>query len=128
MNIIRLLLIFMLTIAPFSCSKTPALSFCEGIDKDGKGVQCGKKFSTGDLTAVVTIAERFETETLTVITSKKTNYKNEKVSDFSHAVGADKSSTAIPLSFYIEGEYLVEVHGKDNRLLGSEWIQIIDTF
>lgn len=112
----------------FSCSKTPVISFCEGVDKNGKGMQCGKKFSTGDLTALININERFETESLKIVISKKTNYKNEKVEDLTHSVSSEASSAAVPLSFYIEGEYLVEVHGKDSRLLGSEWIQIIDTY
>lgn len=91
-------------------------------------MQCGKKFSTGDLTILINAPERFETESLKLVISKKTNYKNEKVEDLTHAVSSEVANTAVPLSFYIEGEYLVEVHGKDNRRLGAEWIQIIDTY
>ncbi len=112
----------------FSCAKTPVISFCEGVDKNGKGIQCGKKFSTGDLTALINTPERFETESLIIVISKKTNYKNEKIEDVTHAVASDSSSATVPLSFYIEGEYLIEAYGKDRRLLGSEWLQVIDTY
>ncbi len=112
----------------FSCAKTPVISFCEGVDKNGKGIQCGKKFSTGDLTALINAPGRFETESLKIVISKKTNYKNEKVEELTHSVSSEASNAAVPLSFYIEGEYLVEIHGKEGRLLGSEWIHVIDTY
>lgn len=127
-SIIRFACICLVLLFSFSCSKTPVISFCEGVDKEGNGIHCGKKFSTGDLTAVIKVNERFETETLKIAIYKKTNYKNEQVSNFSHAVGSDKSSAAVPLSFYMEGEYLIEVHGKDDRILGAEWLQVVDTY
>lgn len=117
-----------LCIILIACAKTPVISFCEGVDKNGKGIQCGKKFSTGDLTALINAPERFETESLKIVISKKTNYKNEKVEDMTQSVSSEVTSTAVPLSFYIEGEYLIEVYGKDSRLLGSEWLQVIDTY
>lgn len=122
------LLIFLIIGMFISCKKDGPVSFCEGIDTQGKGINCGTKFSTGDLTGVITVPERFETENLRIVVSRKTRYKNEKVTDFSQKVTSDHSTATVPLSFYIEGDYVVDVFGKDDRILGSGNITVVDTY
>jgi hypothetical protein len=111
-----------------SCKQAGPVAFCEGIDTQGKGINCGTKFSTGDLTGVITVQERFETESIRVAVSRKTRYKNDRVSDFTQKVTSEYSTATVPLSFYIEGDYVVEVFGKDDRLLGSGNITVVDTY
>lgn len=115
-------------VMPLSCKQASPVAFCEGIDTQGKGINCGTKFSTGDLTGVITVHERFETESLRVAVSRKTMYKNEKVSEFTQKVASDNSMATVPLSFYIEGDYVVDVFGKDDRILGSGNITVVDTY
>jgi len=122
------LLLFIPFLAVTSCKKHSPVSFCEGVDKEGVGVQCGKKFSTGDLTAVIQVEERFETESLKVVISRKTSYKNEHVSTIRQKVESDKGKATVPLSFYIEGDYVVDVFGKDDKPLGSGGISVVDTY
>jgi len=124
--LLTLIVIPFLTVT--SCKKQTPVTFCEGVDKEGVGVQCGKKFSTGDLTAVVQVKERFETESLKIVISRKTSYKNEPVSTITHKVESDKGQTTVPLSFYIEGDYVVDVFGKDDKTLGSGSISVVDTY
>lgn len=111
-----------------SCKKSSPVSFCEGVNTEGKGVNCGTKFSTGDLTAVIQVPERFETENLKIVVSQKTRYKNEQVSVLNQKVDYDKNTATVPLSFYIEGDYVVEAFGKDDRTLGAGNITIVDTY
>jgi len=49
------------------CSKKEGLLFCEGVTPEGEGVNCGKVFTTGDLTAVIKTKEPFGNDSLTVI-------------------------------------------------------------
>lgn len=121
-------LLFIPIIVFSSCKKHSPVSFCEGVNREGAGVQCGKKFSTGDLTAVIQIQDRFDTESLKIVISKKTGYKNETVSTQTQKVEPDKGRAAVPLSFYIEGDYVVDVFGKDDKPLGSGEISVVDTF
>ena len=127
----RVFTIFMICIilcVMLSCKKRSPVIFCEGVSTDGKGINCGTKFSTGDLTAVILVDERFETENLKIVISRKTSYKNEPVSVLNHTVASDKNSANVPLSLYIEGDYVVEAFGKDDRTLGSGNITIVDTY
>lgn len=112
----------------FSCKKSSPVVFCEGVNADGKGIQCGTKFSTGDLTALIQVDERFETESLKIVVSRKTNYKNEQVSVLTHKVASEKNTSTVPLSLYLEGDYVVEAFGKDDRTLGAGTITIVDTY
>jgi len=112
----------------FSCKKSSPVVFCEGVNADGKGIQCGTKFSTGDLTALIQVDERFETESLKIVVSRKTNYKNEQVSVLTHKVASEKNTSTVPLSLYLEGDYVVEAFGKDDRTLGAGTISIVDTY
>jgi hypothetical protein len=123
-----LVIMCILLVIFLSCKKSSPVSFCEGVNTEGKGVNCGTKFSTGDLTAVIEVPERFETESLKIVVSQKTRYKNEQVSVFSQKVASDKNTATVPLSFYIEGDYVVEAFGKDERTLGAGNIKIIDTY
>jgi len=111
-----------------SCKKRSPVVFCEGVNTEGKGISCGTKFSTGDLTAVIQVDDRFETENLKIVVSRKTSYKNEPVSVLNHKVASEKNIANVPLSLYIEGDYVVEAFGKDDRTLGSGNITIVDTY
>lgn len=122
------LVLCILIVMPLSCKKDGPVAFCEGIDTQGKGINCGTKFSTGDLTGIITVRERFETDSLRIVVSRKTRYKNERVTDFSQKVTSDHSSATVPLSFYIEGDYVIEVFGKDDRILGAGNISVVDTY
>ena len=127
----RVFSIFMICIilcVMLSCKKRSPVVFCEGVTTDGKGISCGTKFSTGDLTAVIQVDDRFETENLKIVVSRKTSYKNESVSVLNHKVASEKNIANVPLSLYIEGDYVVEAFGKDDRTLGSGNITIVDTY
>lgn len=107
------------------CSKSDAVKFCEGVDIDGKGVSCGKKFTTGDLTGVIKQSKPFETELLDlkVMRIEKNSKIVEKIIHLK--VERDKSTANTPLSFYNSGQYVVELF-KDNEKLGEGKIEVTD--
>ena len=49
----KIIYMFLITSLITGCSKRDGVKFCEGVDTEGKGVNCGKVFTTGDLTAVI---------------------------------------------------------------------------
>lgn len=98
------------------CSKKEKFTFCEGVDISGKGVNCGKKFTTGDLTGVITDTRPFEADTLDVKVSRIE--KNSKTIEKTIHIKVDrtKNSASTPLSFYNSGSYVVEVYRDSDKL------------
>jgi len=109
------------------CSKNQAVQFCEGVDIDGKGVNCGKKFTTGDLTGVIKQSKPFETEMLEVkvVRIEKSSKIVEKTIHLK--VERDKSTASTPLSFYNTGKYVVELY-RDKDKLGESEIEVADVY
>jgi len=109
------------------CSKNDAVQFCEGVDMDGKGVNCGKKFTTGDLTGVIKQKKPFETEMLDVKVTRIE--KNSKIVEktIHLKVERDKSMSSTPLSFYNSGKYVVELY-RDKDKLGEGTVEVTDIY
>ncbi len=110
------------------CKSKDRLSFCEGTTPEGNGVKCGTTFTTGDLTAVVTLDETATFDKIDFTVYKKEKYKKDKISSFSMKVPADKKTVAAPLSFYADGVYVVRVSAKDDSSLSEKEITIVDTY
>ncbi len=109
------------------CSKSDTVLFCEGVDMEGKGVNCGKKFSTGDLTGVIKQSKPFETDLLEVKVyriekNKKTVEKNIRLK-----VERDKSIANTPLSFYNSGRYVVELYKESGKIAEGE-LEVTDNY
>jgi cytochrome c556 len=120
--------IFILSIICFimsGCSKKEKFTFCEGVDIQGKGVSCGKKFTTGDLTGVIKDNKPFETEMLEVrvLRIEKNSRTPEKTIHLK--VDRTKNTASVPLSFYNSGRYTVEVY-KDKDKLAEGGIEVTD--
>jgi len=109
-----------------SCSKDNAIQFCEGVDNDGNGVRCGKKFTTGDLTGVINSAKPFEAESLTlkIIHIEKNSEIVDKTINLKVERDKNKANAALP--FYNSGNYKVELF-KEDDLLAEGSVEIIDT-
>jgi hypothetical protein len=115
-----------LGLAIFGCSKDNTIKFCEGVDNDGNGVRCGKKFTTGDITGVINFTKPFEVDNLIIkITHIEKNSKIvEKTIKLKVESDKNKANTTLPL--YNGGNYKVEVFNQDNLLAEGE-IEAIDT-
>jgi len=98
------------------CSKKENVSFCEGVDTEGKGVDCGKVFTTGDLTAVISSKSPFEADTLTVKVIRTDGDKKKVEKTFSLSVGREKTNANTTLQFYNGGKYLVEAYRSDDKI------------
>jgi len=107
------------------CSKSEKFNFCEGVDLEGKGVNCGKKFTTGDLTGVIKYDKPFETEMLDIKVLRIEKNKKTPEKTIHLKVDRTKSTASTPLSFYNSGRYMVEVF-KDKDKLAEGNIEIND--
>lgn len=121
------LLIIWITVFP-GCSKNEILSFCEGVSPQGEGIRCGSKFTTGDLTAVVTLKDSADIEGLRLVILKKTQFKNEAITTLKLETGAEKKAATATLSLYNEGTYTVRVVGKNNSVISEKSLTVIDTY
>jgi len=122
-----LLITFAFILSAAACSKNEVIDFCEGVDPEGNGAECGKEFTTGDLNGVLTAREPFETESITVkiLRVEKDTAKPEK--NMVISVDRDKRKAGFDLSFYNAGNYTVEAW-KDSVKIGEGKVTIRDTY
>lgn len=120
-------LVVLTALAASACSKSNVVEFCEGIDTEGKGVECGKEFTTGDLTGVVKADQPFETDTLTIkiFREEKSTKKLDKTMPLK--VNREKKSAGFDLSFYNGGTYTVEAW-KESSKVGEGTVKITDIY
>jgi len=117
----------LICLAAAGCSKNDKVQFCEGVDIDGKGVNCGKKFTTGDLTGVVKQGKPFETELLGMKIFRIEKNKKIVEKNIQLKVERDKSAVSMPLSFYNSGKYAVELYRDDSKIAEGE-IEVTDVY
>jgi len=119
---IFLLLIFLIL---GNCSKSNNIQLCEGITPDGAGVNCGKKFEDGELTAVITSEDPFGVKTLLVIIYEIKEKKTDKIETIPVDVNPDKQTATVNLSFYTGGRYSVRAM-KNDVLIGEREVEIVE--
>jgi len=108
------------------CSKDETIKFCEGVDNDGNGVRCGRKFTTGDITGVINTNKPFEAESLIFKIIRIENNSKIIEKTINLKVEKDKNKANAALPFYNGGNYKVELF-KQDELFAEGSIEIIDT-
>jgi hypothetical protein len=128
-RLITIILLFILINT--GCKESKNLLFCEGVDKDGNEINCGSKFETGELTAIIKSSSPFETEKISVSVYELENFgkpgtlKEVVVDTLSLDVKPEESKAVTNLSFYRGGHYRVKgSKGKDVFANGD--IEIVD--
>ncbi len=114
-------------LAAGGCSKSKGVDFCEGVDTDGKGVSCGKEFTTGDLTGVLTADQPFEAENISVKIMREENGKMKPEKNMTIAVDREKKRVSFDLSFYNPGKYSIEAY-KESDKIGEGELTVTDTY
>jgi hypothetical protein len=122
-TLIIILLFFTLL---FGCKSKKTIEFCEGISTEGKGVNCGEQFSSGELTALITAETPFNINKLNVNIFKKTKYKQEKIGSQIIEVKPDETNARTNFYFYDDGEFTIEVFGQDNKKIAEGSVKIVD--
>lgn len=122
-----MVLIIALALAAGACSKSRGVEFCEGVDTEGKGVSCGKEFTTGDLTGVLTADQPFEAENITIKIMREENGKMRPEKNMTVAVDREKKRVNFELSFYNPGKYSVEAYKESNKI-GDGELTVTDTY
>jgi cytochrome c556 len=123
----KLIMTLIVLLVMTGCSKNEAVQFCEGVDMDGKGVNCGKKFTPGDLTGVIKQSKPFDTELLEVKVLRVEKSAKTVEKTIHLKVERDKSTASTPLSFYNTGKYVVEIY-KDKDKLGESGIEVAEVY
>ncbi len=117
----------LVAITAAGCSKKEGITFCEGVDTEGKGVNCGKIFTTGDLTGVITNKTPFEADSLMVKIIKIDGDKKKVEKTFIVEAGREKTSANTTLQFYNSGKYLVEAVKGDEKIAEGT-LEVRDTY
>lgn len=120
-----LILISMMFISFTACKKKDVVSFCEGVDQQGKGVKCGSVFTTGDLTAVFNAKYSFDTDAVSVKIFNKNDGSRKSIFESSAKVNPDDNTGHIELSLYDEGIFHISVE-KRGTVISEGDIEIVE--
>lgn len=119
-----LCIIFILSVLG-GCSKNREIQFCEGITPEGKGVKCGKKFTTGELSTLVTSREPFGVQSITLEVFRIHGNRDDLVETVKVKVKSDQVSAFTNVSFYNEGRYRVKAM-KNETAIGEGEVEIVE--
>ena len=120
------LLIFALFIIS-GCKDGLGVRFCEGVDTEGEGVKCGGVFSPGDLLLLVNVKEEFGADKLILNIYEKKKFKNELFETRTLDVKPEDVKTGADIRLYQEGDYSVEILGRDNSAIARGEVRIAET-
>lgn len=123
----KLLITVIIAAAVSGCSKSEEIKFCEGVDTEGKGVNCGKVFTTGDLTAVISSKAPFEADSITVNIRRVDGDRKKDEKTMQVETGREKKSANTTLQFYNAGIYIVEAALAENKKAEGT-VEIRDTY
>ncbi len=107
------------------CSKANKVQFCEGVSPEGEGVNCGTRFETGELTAMIKCDKPFETEEIFVAITEVRDKKTEPYESLTVEVNPEEERVNTNLSFYNGGMYRVTAKAGENTIAVGE-IEIVD--
>lgn len=123
----KFVILILVVMTAAGCSKKEGISFCEGVDTEGKGVNCGKVFTTGDLTGVIESKSPFEAESLTVKVTRLDGEKKKTEKIFVIETSREKTVANTALQFYNSGNYLVEAVRGDEKIAEGN-IEVRDAY
>ncbi len=109
-------LLIIVAIMMLSCSKGNPILFCEGVDDKGEGVSCGKKFSTGELTAIVKAEKPFKEKNMEVVISQIVDGENIKLQTMKIEVDPEKKQKSFNLPMYNPGTFQVDAKIKGKNI------------
>ncbi|OHD69963.1 MAG: hypothetical protein A2W19_02805 [Spirochaetes bacterium RBG_16_49_21] len=107
------------------CAKTKGIVFCEGISPAGDGVNCGKKFEDGELTALIASDNPFGVKTISVRIYEIKNNKTEQIEAIPVEVKPEARAATVNLAFYAGGKYVVRAM-TGNVLIGENQLEIVE--
>jgi len=109
------------------CSKKEGIIFCEGVDNNGKGVSCGKKFTTGEVTALIDYKNSFEADNLSIKIVSTSGSSETVINTIRIEVEREKSTASFNLPLYNEGAYRIEAL-KDDAKIAEGNLEVVDTY
>ncbi len=104
----KFFVIWTLIITTVSCSSEKSVLFCEGIDAKGAGVHCGKKFHTGEVTAIVKQEEPFEDKKMEIVVSQIAGEEKIKVQTMKIELDPSKKQKSFNVPMYNPGTFQVD--------------------
>lgn len=126
-TLIRVYLLCLLIIltAAGGCKGKKDMEFCEGMNPEGRGIKCGAKFESGDLTLVYNGKNSFEVSSLEMNVKKQAGKHYEAFYSETIEVRPDDSKFSANLSLNQGGRYQVEIIKNGERLSEGN-VEIID--
>jgi hypothetical protein len=122
-----IILIIMISVLA-GCKAAKTVEFCEGVSPEGEGLNCGGKFSTGEITVLIKPGSSFEVPQVNIDIYSNGDYKAEKVDSVSLKVNPEDTSARSNLHFYNEGDFLVEVTTPQGKKIAEGNVSIIDIY
>lgn len=119
-------LIFMLLFILIACDQESTISFCENIDKEGKGESCGSVFSAGEINLVVNSKKIFNKNEIKIkiynISSSTVNPESVEV----RKVDSNSKSLQTSVSIYNEGKYKLVINGDNGDIYAEGEVEVVE--
>ena len=110
------------------CKKKGVVTFCEGEDESGKGVNCGTVFTTGDLTAIFNSKSAFGTDNLELKIYNINDGSRKAFNEMNVPANSDATEGKAFLEMYDEGTFRVVLQKHDGEVVSEGNIEIVDTY
>ena len=127
----RLIIVFIivLMITMFSgCKQEKSIRFCEGVDSSGESINCGGKFSTGELSLIIESKQSFGTGKIHLNIYETGKTKKVMIESLAVDVKSGENSASTRFYFYEEGVYTVEALNENNEKIGEGIIEVLDVY
>ncbi|MCU0847749.1 MAG: hypothetical protein MUD12_07660 [Spirochaetes bacterium] len=107
------------------CGSGKSILFCEGVSPEGEGINCGTRFETGDLTALIKPKKPFGVKSIEIRIQDSKSKKDSFIEKITAGVKPEDERAVVNLSFYREGKFRVMAVEKDEVLAEGD-IEIVD--
>ena len=121
----KLAIIIVCIIVAGGCKKSQNLQFCEGVSPEGKPVECGTEFTTGDLTLVFGAENPFAGESVMLKIYRVSGMKKEMIQKETVKVKAGEKSLNHTISLYNRGMYSVDIE-ENEAVIASAMVSVVE--
>ena len=127
-KLVSIVIAFLFICGISGCKKKGVVSFCEGVDTSGSGVNCGTVFTTGDLTAVFNAKSPFGTDTLEMKIFNDKDGSRKASLEKTVTVNSDNTTGKADLEIYDEGTFHVVLQKHGGEIVSEGTVEIADTY
>jgi hypothetical protein len=109
-----------------ACDNKGIISFCEDINKEGDAINCGNKFTNGDVNFVINAKKIFGQKEIKIkIYNKNVSLVKPEIIE-TRKVDPNQKKLNTTVKIVNEGSYRVEINANESEVLAEGELEVID--